>query len=171
MRIGYYAGEEGGARLAPPQPSGARDLPSEDECQGAFRRGFHQPGDHPGRHPGGDGRPLFGGRGGAPSTYPLEGELYPALLLLWQVQAYLVGYLNPDSRRSIPGCCPGLRVNGRPLQAFTMNQGPPPQVRQVVVVEGWTPEPPSDSPPKEASGEEAIYFFIIFNCLVLNLSH
>ena len=35
-----------------------------------------------------------------------------------------------------------------------MNQGPPPQVRQMVVVEGWTPEPPSDSPPKEASGEE-----------------
>ena len=49
---------------------------------------------------------------------------------------------------------PGLRVNGRPLRAVTMNQGPPPQVRQMVVVEGWTPEPPSDSPPKEASGEE-----------------
>ena len=29
-----------------------------------------------------------------------------------------------------------------------MNRGPPPQVRQVVVVKGWTPEPPSDSPPK-----------------------
>ena len=40
-----------------------------------------------------------------PSTYALEGELYPALLLLWRVQAYLVGYLDPDSRRSIPGCC------------------------------------------------------------------
>ena len=44
-----------------------------------------------------------------PSTYPLEGELYPALLLHWRVQAYLVGYLDPDSRRSIPGCC-RLRV-------------------------------------------------------------
>ena len=42
-----------------------------------------------------------------PSTYPLEGELYPALLLHWRVQAYLVGYLDPDSRRSIPGCCRG----------------------------------------------------------------
>ena len=89
-----------------------------------------------------------------PSTYPLEGELYPALLLHWRVQAYLVGYLDPDSQRSIAGCCRGLPVNGRPLLAFTMNQGPPPQVRRVVVVEGWTPEPPSDSPPKEASGEE-----------------
>ena len=45
-----------------------------------------------------------------PSTYPLEGELHPALLLLWWVQAYLVGYLDPDSR-----LLPELRVNGRPL--------------------------------------------------------
>ena len=42
-----------------------------------------------------------------PSTFPLEGELHPALLLHWRVQAYLVGYLNPDSRRSIAGCCRG----------------------------------------------------------------
>ena len=38
-----------------------------------------------------------------PSTYPLEGELYPALLLHWRVQAYLVGYLDPDSRRVFCG--------------------------------------------------------------------
>ena len=42
-----------------------------------------------------------------PSTYPLEGELYPALLLHWRVQAYMVGYLNPDCRHSIAGCCRG----------------------------------------------------------------
>lgn len=35
-----------------------------------------------------------------------------------------------------------------------MNRGPPPQVRRVEVVERWNPEPPSDSPLKEASGEE-----------------
>ena len=83
-----------------------------------------------------------------PSTYALEGELYPALLLLWRVQAYLVGYLDPDSRRSIPDAigAPGHRYS---LQAFTLNRGLPLQVRQVVVVEGWTPEPPSDSPPKD----------------------
>ena len=49
-----------------------------------------------------------------PSTYPLEGELHLALLLHWRVQAYLVGYLDLDSWRSIPGCCPGLPVNGSP---------------------------------------------------------
>ena len=40
-----------------------------------------------------------------PSTYPLEGELQPALVLHWRVQAYLVGYLDTDSRRSMEGCC------------------------------------------------------------------
>ena len=35
-----------------------------------------------------------------------------------------------------------------------MNRGPLPQVRRVVLVERWTPEPPSDSPSKEASREE-----------------
>ena len=76
------------------------------------------------------------------SMYPLEGELHPALLLLWQVQAYLVDNLKPDSWREYRGLLPGLRVNGRPLQAFTMNRGPSPLVRRVVVVERWTPEPP-----------------------------
>ena len=41
------------------------------------------------------------------STHPLEGELHLALLLHWRVQAYLVGYLDPDSRRSIAGGCWG----------------------------------------------------------------
>ena len=77
-----------------------------------------------------------------PSTYPLEGELHPVLLLHWRVQANLVGYLDPDSRREYRGLLQGLRVNGRPLQAFTMNRGPSPLVRRVVVVERWTPEPP-----------------------------
>lgn len=49
-----------------------------------------------------------------PSTYPLEGELHPALLLHWRVQAYLVGYLDPDSRREYRGFLAGLWVNGRP---------------------------------------------------------
>ena len=71
-------------------------------------------------------------------TYALEGELHPALLLHWRVQAYLVGYLDPDSRREYRGLLPGLRINGRPLRAFTMNWR--------VVVEGWISEAPSDPP-------------------------
>ena len=89
-----------------------------------------------------------------PYTYTLAGELHPALLLHWRVQAYLVGYLDPDSQREYQGLLPGLRVNGRPLRSFTMNPGQHPQVRSVIVVEGWTPEVPSDFPPKEAAEEE-----------------
>ena len=59
-----------------------------------------------------------------PYTYTLAGELHPALLLHWRVQAYLVGNLDLDSRQEYRGLFPGLRVNGRPLQAFTMNPGP-----------------------------------------------
>lgn len=39
-------------------------------------------------------------------TYALEGELHPALLLHWRVQAYLVGYLDPDSRREVAAGAP-----------------------------------------------------------------
>ena len=53
-----------------------------------------------------------------------------------------------------PGLLPGSGSIVGPFWAFTINQGPSPQVRRVVVAEGWTPKPPSDSPPKEASGEE-----------------
>ena len=44
-----------------------------------------------------------------PSTYALEGDLHPALLLHWQVQAYLVGHLDPDSRQEYRALLPGLR--------------------------------------------------------------
>ena len=80
-----------------------------------------------------------------PSTYALEGELHPVLLLHWRVQAYLVGHLDPGSRREYRGLLPGLRINGLPLRAFTMNRRLPPQTRRVVV-EGWTPEATLESP-------------------------
>ena len=93
-----------------------------------------------------------------PSTYALEGDLHPALLLHWRVQAYLVGHLDPESRREYRALMLGLRVNGRPLRCFTMNPGPPPQLPRVVVVEGWAPEAPLVPPPEEAkpeAGQEA----------------
>ena len=56
-----------------------------------------------------------------------------ALLLHWRVQAYLVGYLDSDSRQEYRGLLPGLRINGWPLWAFTMNRGPLSQAWRVVV--------------------------------------
>ena len=41
------------------------------------------------------------------STYALEGELHPALLLHWRVQDYLVGHLYPGSRWEYRGLLPG----------------------------------------------------------------
>ena len=128
-------------------------LPFGDECPGACRRGFHQPGAHPGRHPGGDGRPLFGGRGGAPTRTPRkENCIRPCCSIGGCRHTWWVTSTRTPREVSwvvvgVPGQCWSLR-------AFTINRGPLPQVRQVVVVEGWTPEPPSDSPPKEASREE-----------------
>ena len=61
------------------------------------------------------------------NSYCLDGDLYPAPLLHWRVQAYLVSYLNPNFRREYRGLLPGLRVNGRPIRTFTMNRGPPHQ--------------------------------------------
>ena len=69
---------------------------------------------------------------GHPSTYALEGDLHPALLLRWRVQAYLVGHLDPNSRREYLALLPGLRVNGWPLRSFTMNPGPSPQLRRAL---------------------------------------
>ena len=86
-----------------------------------------------------------------PSTYALEGDLHPALLLHWRVQASLVGHLDPDSRREYRALMPGLRVNGRPFRCFTMNPGPHPQLRRVVVVEGWAPEAPLVPPLRRPS--------------------
>ena len=52
------------------------------------------------------------------SAYALEGELHPAVLLHWRVQAYLVGHIDSGSRREYLGFLPGLRINGWPLRAF-----------------------------------------------------
>ena len=79
--------------------------------------------------------------------------MHPALMLHWRVQAYLVGRLDPSSRWEYRGLLPGLRINGRPLRAFTMNRRQPPQARRVVV-EGWKPEAPPESPPRETAKEE-----------------
>ena len=76
----------------------------------------------------------------------MEGDLHPALMLHWRVQAYLVGRLDPC-------LLPGLKINGRPLRAFTRSRGPPPRARRVVV-EGWTPEVPQESPARESDKEE-----------------
>ena len=154
MRPGYYAGKEGGARLTPPLLLGLGTSLLKMSARVPANEVFTSPALIPDNiREAMDALCLEDGEE-PPSTYPLEGELHPALLLLWQVQAYLVDNLKPDSWREYRGLLPGLRVNGRPLQAFTMNRGPPPQVRRVVVVEGWTPEPPLDSPPKETSEEE-----------------
>ena len=80
------------------------------------------------------------------SAYVLEGDLHPALMMHWRVQAYLVGRLDPC-------LLPGLKINGRPLRAFTRSRGPPPRARRVEV-EGWTPEVPQESPARE-SGKAA----------------
>ena len=53
------------------------------------------------------------------STYVLEGDLHPALMLHWPMQAYLVGRFDPSSRRECRNLLPGLKINGRPLRAFT----------------------------------------------------
>ena len=99
-----------------------------------------------------------------PLAYVMEGDLHPALMLHWRVQAYLVRQLDLSARREYRSLLPGLRINGRPLRAFTMNQAPPPRARRVVV-EGWTPEVPQEStagemgkeedPPAAAAGEPA----------------
>ena len=72
-----------------------------------------------------------------PLAYVMEGDLHPALMLNWRVQAYLVSQLDPSARREYRSLLPGLKINGRPLRALTMSRGPPPRARRVVV-EGWT---------------------------------
>ena len=79
-----------------------------------------------------------------PLAYVMEGDLHPALMLHWRVQAYLVSQVDPSARREYRSLLPGLKINGRPLRAFTMSRGPPPRARRVVV-EGWTPEVPQES--------------------------
>ena len=74
--------------------------------------------------------------------------MHPAIILHWRVQAYLVGRLDPSSRREYRCLLPGLRINGRPIRVFTMSRGLPPRARRVVV-EGWTPEVPQESPARE----------------------
>ena len=81
-----------------------------------------------------------------PSAYVLEGDLHPALMLHWRVQAYLVGRFDRSSRREYRSLLPRLKINGRPLRAFTKSRGLPPRAWRVVV-EGWTPEVPQESPP------------------------
>ena len=80
------------------------------------------------------------------SAYVLEGDLHPALMLHWRVQAYLVGRFDRSSRREYRSLLPRLKINGRPLRAFTKSRGLPPRAWRVVV-EGWTPEVPQESPP------------------------
>ena len=116
---------------------------------GCLPTGFHQLGAHPGQHLGGDGRPLFGGRGGAPLHVPLGRRTVSGPAAPLAGAGIPDGLPRPGLPAKYPGLLPGLRVNVTSLRAFTLNRGLPPQVRQVVVVEGWTPEPPSDSPPKE----------------------
>ena len=87
------------------------------------------------------------------SAYVMERNLHPALMLHWRVQAYLVGRLDPSSRREYRSLLPGLKINGRPLRAFTISRGPPPRARRVVV-EGWTPEVPLEPPARETDKEE-----------------
>ena len=58
--------------------------------------------------------------------------MHPAIMLHWRVQAYLVGRLDPSSRREYRSLLPGLRINGRPIRVFTMSRGLPPRARRVV---------------------------------------
>ena len=88
-----------------------------------------------------------------PSTYVLKGDMHPALMFHWRVQAYLVGRLDLSFRREYRSLLPGLRINGRPFRDFTMSSGLPPRARRVVV-EGWTPEVPPEYPLREAAKEE-----------------
>ena len=81
------------------------------------------------------------------SAYVLEGDLQPALMLHWPMQAYLVGRFDPNSRREYRNLLPGLKINGRPLRAFTMSRGLPTRDRRVVV-EGWTPRGDTGFPPQ-----------------------
>ena len=63
-----------------------------------------------------------------------------------------VGRLDPSSRREYRSLLPGLKINGRPLRAFTMSRGLPPRARRVVV-EGWTPKGDTGVPPQGDSQE------------------
>ena len=63
------------------------------------------------------------------------------------------GPFDPSSRREYRNMLPELKIYGRPLRAFTMSRGLPPRDRRVVV-EGWTPEVPPESPPGDGQGGE-----------------